>query len=86
MRYEVIITPRAAKEVDKIPNVDFSKIDQKISQLKNNPRPYGVKKLEMDLHRLRIGNWRIIYNIKDHEKQVIILRAVRRNERTYTDF
>ena len=82
--YEIVLHPRAEKELDKVPSKDFLKIDRTILELKDNPRPHGVKKLDAELHRIRVGDWRIIYSIFDHEKRVVILRVARRNERTYS--
>lgn len=81
--YEVTLQPRAERELDKVPRNVFLKIDAVIWALRENPRPFGVKKLEGDIHRIRVGDWRIIYAILDQEGRVLILRVVRRTERTY---
>lgn len=81
--YEVILRPQAEKELNKVPGDIFPKIDRAIRGLGENPRPFGVKKLEDHLHRIRVGDWRIIYAIFDRERQVAILRVTRRSERTY---
>ena len=81
--YEIILHPSAKRELDKVPEQLFPKIDTAIWELRENPRPHGVKKLEGDLHRIRVGEWRIIFAIFDREKRVIILHVVRRSERTY---
>lgn len=84
--YEVRLHPRAERELDKLPDSLFPKIDTAIRELCENPRPFGVKKLEDDLHRIRIGDWRVIYAILDKEKRVVILHVARRNEKTYKGF
>ena len=81
--YQVYLHPHAEKELNKILSADFSKIDTRIRELGSNPRPQDVKKLDDNLFRIRIGDWRVIYSIFDEEKRVVILRAARRNERTY---
>ena len=78
-----MLEPRAEREMDKIPAPEFNKIDKTILGLSSNPRPFGVKKLDEKLHRIRIGDWRVIYAILDAESKLVILRVVRRNERTY---
>ncbi len=45
MVYDLIILPRAEKELKKLPRKEFQKIDEVILQLANNPRPNGYKKL-----------------------------------------
>lgn len=81
--YEIILEPRVERELDKIPAEIFSKLDKAILALSKNPRPFGVKKLDEALHRIRIRDWRIIYAILDKETRIVILRIVRRNEKTY---
>ena len=82
-KYQTFLEPRAERELDKISRPEFSKIDKAILSLGSNPRPFGVKKLDDKLHRIRVGHWRIIYAIFDEESKLVILRVVRCNERTY---
>ena len=81
--YEVVLHAQARRELDKVPRDLFPKIDAAIWELRENARPFGVKKLEGDLHRIRVGNWRIIYAVFDRDKRIVILHVVRRTERTY---
>jgi mRNA interferase RelE/StbE len=50
--------------------------------LEITPRPEGVKKLEgeKDLYRLRVGDYRIIYTIRDRELIVLVLKVGHRRE------
>ena len=81
--YELLLHPRAKQELNRVPRDIFLKIDTVLWGLRENPRPFGVKKLEGDLHRIRVRDWRIIYAIFDQEHRVVVLRVVRRTERTY---
>ena len=81
--YEVRLEPRAQKELDEIPGKVFAKIDKAVFGLARNPRPFGVKKLDEKIHRIRVQDWRILYAIFDQEARVVILRLKRRNEKTY---
>ena len=83
MAYDVILHPRAQRELSRAPSDVFTHVDTAIWLLRENPRPIGVKKLEGDLRRVRIGDWRLIFAIFDHERRVVILRVVRRSENTY---
>ena len=57
--------------MDKLPNQIADPILNAISELENNPRPQGFKKLKgRDGYRIRIGNYRIIYKI--FEKELVI--------------
>ena len=73
----------AVRDLDRIHEPDLGRIKTHILVLESNPRPHGVKKLDGPLHRIRAGNWRILYGIDDHQKVITILRIVRRSERTY---
>jgi len=81
--YKVQIEPAGAHDLDKTDDPDFARIKSIILGLERNPRPHGVTKLESPLHRVRIGNWRVIYAIEDNKQTVTVLRVLRRSERTY---
>jgi len=50
--------------------------------LTRNPRPHGVKKLsgEQNLYRIRAGDYRIIYQIRDKELVVLVLKLGHRRD------
>ena len=81
--YEITISPRIKKEIDKLPLKDFKRVDTAIWDLRENPRPQGVKKLKGTVHRIRVGDWRVIYAVFDKDKRVIIGKVERRSEDTY---
>ena len=84
--YRILVEPHAAGELDRLPKPVFMKIDAVISALAKNPRPFGVKKLDGPLHRIRVQSWRVLYSIFDEEAQIFILRVSLRNEKTYKFF
>ena len=84
--YQIRITSKALKDLEKIKDPDFEKIQTIIEDLHYNPRPQRCKKLKkssLPSYRIRQGNWRKIYNIYDQEQLVVIARVRRRNEETY---
>lgn len=81
--YKVLIAPTASRDLDDIRGPDLTRIKSRILALEHDPRPHGVKKLEGPLHRIRIGNWRVLYGIDDQQKTATILHVLRRSERTY---
>ncbi|HBH96551.1 MAG TPA: hypothetical protein DDX89_02005 [Candidatus Omnitrophica bacterium] len=85
MSYTVVLHPKAKRELGRLPHDVFQHVDPVIWSLRDQPRPMGVKKLEGQTHRVRIGNWRVIYAILDDDQRVVILRVTRRSERTYKD-
>ena len=74
---------RVERQLEKLPSNVQERILEAIVALANNPRPFGVHKLENDLHRIRIGRYRIVYSIEDKEHLVVITKVARRSERTY---
>ncbi|HAZ07793.1 MAG TPA: type II toxin-antitoxin system mRNA interferase toxin, RelE/StbE family [Elusimicrobia bacterium] len=81
--YKVEIARTARRDLDRIMGPDLSRLEQHIIGLGTGPRPHGAKKLQDKLHRIRVGNWRVLYAVQDLERVVTILRVLRRNERTY---
>ena len=81
--YKVRLTSRSKRELDKIIGEDIEKIAASLLALGDNPRPPRVKKIRGKIHRIKVGNWRVIFAIFDKERLVIIGRIVRRSEDTY---
>jgi mRNA interferase RelE/StbE len=66
MPYQLTIKPKAAKALEKLNEPDYSAIKTAIYGLANNPRPHGYIKLKgRGGYRIRVGDYRIIYNISD---------------------
>ncbi len=58
----------------KISKVDQDKIIQSIQLLSENPRPHGCKKLSgREAWRIRVGNYRIIYEIDNKHLRILII-------------
>ena len=76
MSYNLFIEKSAQKNLVKIPNSDRNKIIKAIYRLKDNPHPVGSKKLSgREAWRIRIGNYRVIYEIHDDRLIVLILKV-----------
>ncbi|MFY9609555.1 MAG: type II toxin-antitoxin system RelE/ParE family toxin [Blastocatellia bacterium] len=60
----------------------FRRIDAKILTLANDPRPSGCKKLKgpIGTWRIRVGNYRVLYEVDDLKKQVTVLGVLPRKE------
>ena len=83
--YTVRITRRAQKELRKLGHQARERIRPKMLALAENPRPHGVKKLsgEEDLWRIRVGDYRVIYQISDRELVVLARVRVRHRSDAY---
>jgi len=64
----------------RLPDNILRRIDERILALAENPRPRGCKKLEGNdnLHRIRTGDWRISYAVKDDQLIVLIIEVASR--------
>jgi len=64
--YKINIAKKARKELDKMSDTIVEPILNAIENLSENPRPQGCKKLKGRLgYRIRVGDYRIIYEIFD---------------------
>ena len=74
--YEIEITNTAHHHLRHLSPVNRQRIHRAIEQLAQIPRPQGVKKLhgEIDFYRIRIGDYRILYEIDDTTKIICITR------------
>lgn len=81
MPYNVQILPRALKLFKKIASVEQPTIMEAINALAENPRPYGYKELKgEDAFRVRVGDYRIVYEIHDDILLVYVIRIRHRKE------
>jgi mRNA interferase RelE/StbE len=79
--YDVIYYSRAEKDLSKINKKEAKVIYQKISQLKFDPHPQMSIKLKgYEYHRLRVGNYRAIYQIDETNNKVIVITIKHRSE------
>ncbi|MDJ0581209.1 type II toxin-antitoxin system RelE/ParE family toxin [Crocosphaera sp.] len=86
MPYTVIIPKPVQKQLKQLSPEIYQRIITKISQLADEPRPAGVKKLKgfNNEYRIRIGNYRVRYEINDSEL-IIILVSCRHRRDVYRD-
>ncbi|MPR32055.1 type II toxin-antitoxin system RelE family toxin [Salmonirosea aquatica] len=65
-KYLVQLSKKAQKQLDKLPDSVADPILRAIYSLESEPRPFGFKKLKgRDGYRIRIGNYRVIYEVID---------------------
>jgi mRNA interferase RelE/StbE len=82
VNYRILIPNRTRKELDAIPASDIERVSERISSLGVNPRPPGCKKLkdEDKTWRVRVGKYRILFQIDDAAKAVVIVAVGHRKE------
>ncbi|MBU0475895.1 MAG: type II toxin-antitoxin system RelE/ParE family toxin [Bacteroidetes bacterium] len=80
-KYRIEIKKSAVKEISKLPVIDLKKILKEIESLTDNPRPFGAIKLSGDdKYRLRVGSYRILYQIFDSKLIVTLVKIGHRKD------
>ena len=81
-RYEVVLSPKAEKQLDELPTPLRRRITEAVEGLESKPRPHGVKKLTgaENLWRIRVGDYRIVYTIEDDRLIVLVVKIGHRRE------
>ena len=82
MAYAIVFTSVAERELKRIALRDRERISARIDGLAAEPRPAGVKALQGGggLLRLRVGDYRVLYEVRDTEVIVIVVRIGHRRE------
>lgn len=81
--YSLFIKPSAAKELARLgTKQDRTRIVTAIHRLAETPRPIGSEKLAGadDLYRIRVGDYRVIYEVLDDELRVTVVKAAHRRD------
>ena len=76
-RYQIDLTRAARRALGSLPRKVQKQIDRQILALAKNPYPPGSKKLRgaEGLHRLRVGNYRVLY-IVEADRLVIVIVTI----------
>ncbi len=81
--YEVTFTAAALRDLKKMQADACRRLLAAIKALALEPRPDGVKKLKGRLrgyYRIRVGDHRVIYDVRDRELVVLVVRVADRRE------
>ena len=79
--YDVFFSPSARRDYKKLPREILKKVNSAIDALRYSPRPAGCKKLtNRDAYRIRVADYRIIYEIHDDIVTVFVVRIRHRRE------
>jgi mRNA interferase RelE/StbE len=82
MAYRIEVKRNARKALLALPQVYRARIGEAVETLANNPRQSGTRKLEGSdrLYRLRIGDYRVVYEIHDDRLIVVVIKVGHRRE------
>lgn len=81
-KYSIVFAPAALRQLRKLPKPDQKRIVREIEILEDDPRPHGIKKLQGtdNLWRIRIGDYRVVYEIQNAKLIVLVLRIAHRKD------
>lgn len=83
MTYKIVLKKSFKKQTKDIPDKDYRRIMISISELKNDPLPSGNKKLKGtsdNIYRIRIGDYRIVYEINYADTTIVIIKIGHRSD------
>jgi mRNA interferase RelE/StbE len=80
--YEVLLERRAERDLKTLPAEVFHRIIPRLKALAEDPKPPGSRKIvgSKSDWRIRIGDYRVIYEIKEQAKAVKVMRIRHRKE------
>lgn len=80
--YKIILSSKAERQFFKLPNQVADSIETKLTSLIENPRPSGCKKLKdtKNTWRVRVGDYRIVYDIQDAILVVTVIKLGHRRD------
>lgn len=94
MKYDLFLEPEVHAVRDKLPGNIRQRVRRAISALADDPRPTGSRPLsisagtvpaQVQIHRLRMEGWRIIYAVNETEQWVRVMGVYRRPPYNYAD-
>ena len=83
MKYKVLLSPAAELDQKKLDPVIARRVNRKYSALAEMPRPPGCLRLtdvEPPTWRIKIGDWRVLYDIDDRAHVVVVLAILPRDK------
>jgi mRNA interferase RelE/StbE len=83
-RYALWILPTAAQELRRVRPQAQKRLRRAIDGLATDPRPHGAKLLGGPggdrIWRIRVGDFRVLYRIRDEEPVVLVIRVAHRRD------
>jgi mRNA interferase RelE/StbE len=80
--YEILLSKAARKQLKVLPAFVHNTIIEEITNLSLNPRPAGCVKLKgyRNSYRIRVGDYRVIYEIEDKVLRILVIAVGHRKD------
>jgi mRNA interferase RelE/StbE len=73
LNYAVVLKASAERELQDLPARLHDRMVERLASLSGVPRPRGSKKLHgVEAYRLRIGDYRVLYEVDDRRQRVTV--------------
>jgi len=82
VKHSIEISRTAEKQLEALPRREAVRVLQAIQRLETNARPTGCRKLEghSNTFRVRVGMYRIIYDVDDYRVVIVVLKVGHRRD------
>ncbi|MBA2735560.1 MAG: type II toxin-antitoxin system RelE/ParE family toxin [Pyrinomonadaceae bacterium] len=81
MPYKIVLVKSAVKELESVSGKTHDRIIKHLQQLEENPRVFGAEKLTArQAYKLRVGSYRIVYEINDARQEIKVLMVEDRKQ------
>ena len=79
--YRVDVTGSAERDLSRLSHTLFERLTTKLAALAADPRPNGREKLAgLEAYRIRVGDYRVLYEIDDAKRMVVVVRVRHRRD------
>ncbi|CAD6492687.1 MAG: ParE toxin of type II toxin-antitoxin system, parDE [Candidatus Argoarchaeum ethanivorans] len=80
--YEIVFTRKASNSVKLFQKSHKEKLKETLIKLRENPFICPYKKIngETNIYRIRIGKYRVIYEVNNDRKRIVIVKIDKRNK------
>jgi len=85
LSYGVFLHPKAAEYLKRLDSSLRSRIRGRLRELEGSPRDRGQRLKYSSFYRLRVGDYRVIYEVDEERKRVIVL-FIGHRRKVYDDF
>ena len=75
MSYSIIFSPHAKKSIQKLPEKVKSRIEAALLRIQTRPFDFVEKMINHPFFKLRVGEYRIILDIRDNELIILVVEA-----------
>jgi mRNA interferase RelE/StbE len=82
LQYSIFYGTGVEREISRLPKHILGRVDQTVLALADNPRPRNCVKMKGhgQLYRVRIGDWRIVYEVDDARRTVTVQIVAHRSD------